>query len=64
MNRSPCLDCKYRELTCHSHCESYLQYRKVMDEIKEKRKHNSDATGYTVNNIYKFKKARNLPQYR
>ena len=62
MNKSPCYDCKYRTLECHSTCASYLQYRQVIDKAKQKRKYELDATGYIVNNIYKFKKARNLPK--
>lgn len=62
MNKSPCYDCKYRTLECHSTCVSYLEYRQVIDKAKQKRKYERDITGYIANNIYKFKKARNLPK--
>lgn len=26
-NKSPCFDCKARELHCHSHCERYEAFR-------------------------------------
>lgn len=61
MNKAPCRECKYRTLECHNICESYLEYRKVIDKAKRDRFKEIDATGYLVNNIYKFKKARNLP---
>ena len=61
MNKSPCLYCKYRNLSCHMNCESYLEYRKLIDRAKQDKLRELDATGYLVNNIYKFKKARNLP---
>ena len=64
MNKSPCLDCKYRDLYCHMNCESYSEYKKKQETINENRRYGADTTSYTINTIRKFKKARNLPQYR
>ena len=60
MNKSPCYDCKYRTLSCHMVCESYLQYKRVLEVAKKKERLESDYRGYVVNTIYKFKKASNL----
>ena len=34
----PCKDCKDRSVTCHSTCEKYLEFRKMMEEEYKKRK--------------------------
>ena len=64
MNNRPCLDCNDRTIICHDTCHEYKEFRKVIDNIKLCRKRELDADGYVVNNIHKFKKMRNLPQYR
>ena len=28
----PCKGCKFREINCHSKCESDLEYMKILDE--------------------------------
>lgn len=33
---SPCKGCENREAGCHAKCESYLSYRKSMDEFNDK----------------------------
>lgn len=60
MNKPPCLNCEDRTIYCHDRCEKYQNYRKIIDKSKEDRAKELDATGYTVKNIYKFRKARNL----
>ena len=60
MNKSPCYNCKYRTLSCHMVWESYLNYKRVIDTAKQKERLESDYKSYEVNNVYKFKKARNL----
>lgn len=64
MNKSPCYNCKYRTLSCHMVCEDYLKYKRIIESAKERRRFEAEAVGYTVDTVYKFKKARNLPQYR
>lgn len=32
----PCRGCKFREVACHGKCESYLDYRKRLDEQKKR----------------------------
>lgn len=41
-------------------CENYLQYKRVIEVAKGKERLESDYRGYEINNVYKFKKARNL----
>lgn len=64
MNKSPCLYCieKRKELGlyCHDICPEFQEYRKLIDKARAKRIKEMDVMGYTINNIYKFKKARNL----
>ncbi len=31
---APCMNCKEREIGCHSHCEKYSGYRAICDKIK------------------------------
>lgn len=46
--KSPCKDCAYRYVGCHSECEDYFQFKKNVDETRAAmiayRKQNSDAT--------------------
>lgn len=35
MNDSGCLNCEKRFLGCHASCDTYLNYRKRLDKIKE-----------------------------
>lgn len=34
MKKAPCLGCEDRELGCHAHCQSYIEWTKRKDEIK------------------------------
>lgn len=38
MKDSCCLDCKDRKPLCHSTCEKYLNFRKKIDYIKERKR--------------------------
>lgn len=31
----PCKDCKERNMGCHSKCETYKRWRKVLNEVKK-----------------------------
>ena len=33
--KTPCRECKFREIGCHSKCESYKQYRASLDKLKK-----------------------------
>lgn len=36
MRRSPCIkECPYRSPTCHSECESYLEWKDERDALRE-----------------------------
>lgn len=37
MNKAPCMNCKDRHILCHSRCKKYLEFKKRMDKISEKR---------------------------
>ena len=32
---APCKGCEDREIGCHSHCDRYAEFRKVVDEKRE-----------------------------
>ena len=34
MINAPCLGCEERELGCHAHCQSYIDWTKLREEIK------------------------------
>lgn len=41
----PCKNCKIRHFGCHSDCDGYKQYRKLLEEhnqAEEKRKYDED----------------------
>lgn len=68
MNKAPCLECdrdtpNKRAINCHDRCSKYQNYKRVNENVKSKRKEESEINGYTVNNIHKFKKARNLERW-
>ncbi len=35
--KAPCLDCPQRAAACHAGCGRYLEYRRNLDEEKERR---------------------------
>lgn len=41
---APCKDCTERKLRCHSSCDSYIAYRKYLDETKIAAKHDTKLT--------------------
>lgn len=43
--QSPCLNCEYREVNCHSKCGSYLNYKELLEKDKE-RKNDLNAYEY------------------
>lgn len=58
----PCRGCKFREVACHSKCESYLDYRKRLDEQNKEKYKEIDTYSYVGDNVrtirYKMRKAR------
>ena len=57
-----CRGCKFREVACHSKCESYLGYRKRLDEQNKERYKEIDTYSYVGDNVrairHKMRKAR------
>lgn len=37
MENTCCLDCKDRHRNCHSNCEEYKEFKKKLEEVKQKR---------------------------
>lgn len=58
----PCRECKFREVDCHSKCESYLEYRAKLDERNKERYKEIDTYSFVGDNVrtirYKMRKAR------
>lgn len=46
MNNPPCLECKYREIRCHSKCNSYKRYKEHLNKIKKNRNEERRKNGY------------------
>lgn len=50
--QAPCKDCPERKVTedynCHSHCEKYLEFRKLQDEENAKNLHTVDVDEYRI----------------
>ena len=41
-----CRDCKKRHLGCHSHCESYLKFKKELELVKNELEEENKYIGY------------------
>lgn len=46
--KTSCENCNYRQVGCHSKCESYAEYRKEIDKINKNRKKFDEAMGITL----------------
>lgn len=49
--KTPCRECKFREVGCHSKCESYKQYRASLDKLNEEKNMQGDAYKYVGDNV-------------
>lgn len=60
--KTPCRGCQFREVGCHSKCESYLEYRKKLDEQNKESYKEIDAYRYVGENVktikHKMRKAK------
>lgn len=58
----PCRGCKLREINCHSKCESYLEYRRKLDEQNKERYKEIDTYRHVGDNVraikHKMRKAK------
>lgn len=59
---APCRGCKFREINCHSKCESYLEYRRKLDEQNKERYKEINTYRYVGDNVraikHKMRKAK------
>ena len=44
--RPPCKNCPDRVLRCHSSCERYLEYRKIVDKVKKASNENKEIDSF------------------
>ena len=49
--KTPCRECKFREIGCHSKCESYIQWRAQLDKYNEQKNMQGDAYKYIGDNV-------------
>ena len=49
--KTPCRECQFREVGCHSKCESYIQWRAQLDKYNEQKNMQGDAYKYIGNNV-------------
>nr|DAX58315.1 MAG TPA: hypothetical protein [Caudoviricetes sp.] len=49
--KKPCRECKFREVGCHSKCESYKQYRTWIDKLNEQKNIKGDTYKYVGDNV-------------
>ena len=52
--KPPCRECQFREVGCHSKCESYIQWRVQLDKYNEQKNMQGDAYKY-IGNVKKNK---------
>lgn len=46
-----CRECQFREVGCHSKCESYIQWRALLDKYNEQKNMQGDAYKYIGDNV-------------
>lgn len=49
--KPPCRECQFREVGCHSKCESYIQWRVQLDKYNEQKNIQNDASKYIRDNV-------------
>lgn len=49
--KTPCRECQFREVGCHSKCESYIQWRALLDKYNEQKNMQGDAYKYIGDNV-------------
>lgn len=49
--KTPCRECKFREVGCHSKCESYIQWRAQLDKYNEQKNMQGDTYKYIGDNV-------------
>ena len=49
--KPPCRECQFREVGCHSKCESYIQWRVQLDKYNEQKNIQNDACKYIRDNV-------------
>lgn len=49
--KTPCRGCKFREVGCHSKCESYIQWRTQLDKYNEQNNMQGYAYKYVGGNV-------------
>lgn len=49
--KPPCRECQFREIGCHSECESYIQWRAQLDKYNEQKNMQGDAYKYVGDNV-------------
>lgn len=59
--KTPCLNCKNRNLYCHSQCEKYKKFRNSIDKAKLN-KQEIDFSNYLYDAIDRMKTIRNVKQ--
>lgn len=57
----PCYGCKERNARCHSTCERYIAFTKIVQELKEVGKHNSDTR--LITERYELDRADKIKRY-
>ena len=59
----PCRGCKFREINCHSKCESYLEYRRKLDKQNKERYKEIDTYRYVGDNVRAIKHKMHKAKY-
>ena len=49
--KPPCRECQFREVGCHSKCESYIQWRAQLDKYNEQKNMQGDTYKYIGDNV-------------
>lgn len=53
INNTPCKDCEARFVGCHSYCDDYREWKKIIDYERKQRKKEREAEGIYIDTIHK-----------
>lgn len=60
--QTPCKDCRYRAVGCHSVCKNYAEYRAEIDKLGKAKKKRTEIVNYCMAQRRQIAKKRNLPK--
>lgn len=51
--KSPCYECRTRQIGCHGSCQAYTSFRAKKDAAIQQRNAENDVTGFLIDQVEK-----------